>query len=82
MSNTFNDRCKILNKWLGIRDEVLYLKNTIESLPYNTPAGERVYHYLSEKIEEKRHELDVMQRETENPWLADVLKALHKGTEL
>jgi hypothetical protein len=76
MTDTYNARCEILAKWLEVRNDVTYIKRIYEGMSSTHTA----YKAFQEMIEEKRHILDVMQRPSENPWLADVLTALGKGT--
>jgi hypothetical protein len=74
MSNdTYNNRCEVLAKWLEVRYDVTSIKRVYEGMS-NTHSA---YKSFQEMIEEKRHILDVMQRE--NPWLADVLMTLSNG---
>ena len=76
MSNdTYTNRCEVLAKWLEVRNDVTNIKRVYEGMSSTHTA----YKSFQEMIEEKRHILDVMQRQSENPWLADVLMALGKG---
>lgn len=76
MSNdTYTNRCEVLAKWLEVRNDVCRIKAAYEGMKCTHSA----YGAFQEMIEEKRHILDVMQRQSENPWLAEVLTALGKG---
>lgn len=75
MSDTYDTRCVILAEWLAIREDVLRIKNVYEGMSSKHTA----YKNFQEMIEEKRHMLDVMQRE--NPWINDVWKAINKGLD-
>lgn len=74
MTDTYNDRCEVLAKWLEVRNSVTNIKRVYEGMSSTHTA----YKAYQEMIEEKRHILDVMQRD--NTWLADVLTVLGKGT--
>jgi hypothetical protein len=75
MTDEYTARCEVLTKWLEVRASVCNIKRVYEGMP----STHKAYKAYQEMIEEKRHILDVMQRESENPWLANVLKALHEG---
>ena len=77
MSNTpdlYTERCEILAKWIEVRTSVGNIKRVYEGMKSTHTA----YRAFQEMIEEKRAELNKIQRE--NPWMDSVLKELGKGT--
>ena len=74
MSQAYDDRCEILEKWIEVRNSILHIKNVYD----NMSSKHTAYTNFQEMLEEKRKILTYMQRE--NPWLNDVLAALGKGT--
>jgi hypothetical protein len=71
MASQFDDRCDILKKYLDIRESVLRIRNVYEGMSSEHTA----YKAFQKMIEEKRHELDVLQRE--NPWLGAAFEVMH-----
>lgn len=75
MNTSYNDRCAILAKWLGIRERIGHIKNIYQGMLSTHTA----YKHYQDLIEFERAELVRIQRE--NPWLDGVLAALSKDTE-
>jgi hypothetical protein len=63
---------EVLAAWLEVQRSIGRIKRVYEDMPSTHPA----YGKYRDMIKGLRHQLDVMQRESVNPWLASVLKAL------